>query len=241
MSDKIKIVSLNCNGCRNTEVMAQEIATLQPDILLVQEAELTPLGTPYSVRELARQLGMFHAYAPELELQEGTGAALAILSRFPLNDIERVELPRYQRWFRPRERISLLATVDSPLGLVRVANVHLDTRISAGDRFRQLGPVIDRLDSSHLPAILGGDFNSSDVRWLGRLFPLPFVEHQAKTLEEDLKIYDFFSPLVKTGATHRQYPFKLDWIFIRGLSIDTGSVTPISFSDHHAVVCRCSK
>ena len=109
------------------------------DLLLLQEAEAEP-GTGSDAARLATALGMGHVYAPAQEIDSGT-RGLAILSRFPMQDIEIMYLD---------EPIDLDAAVPTAIAVVietprdrlRVINVHLDVALGIVDRVLQLRPAV---------------------------------------------------------------------------------------------------
>ena len=70
---------------------------------------------------------------------------------------------------------------NGPLSLV---NVHLDTRINSKDRLAQLAPVLDALDGVGTSQLIGGDFNTMDVRWVRTMWPLLYVERQTAAVRK---------------------------------------------------------
>src|SRR5438876_12403261 len=68
---------------------------------------------------------------------------LAIVSRYPVMNVQIKRLKACDLRFRSRNRFVMAATVRTPWGDVRVWNVHLDTRINPQERLDQLRPVID--------------------------------------------------------------------------------------------------
>jgi endonuclease/exonuclease/phosphatase (EEP) superfamily protein YafD len=109
-------------------------------------------------------------------------AGLALLSRYPQRDLRVLALRQFSLSFRSRNRIALGAAVDTPAGPIHVFNVHLDTRINLESRLEQLGSVARDVESLDGPAIVGGDFNTNDNRWLFHTIPLPFIGRQGAGL-----------------------------------------------------------
>jgi endonuclease/exonuclease/phosphatase family metal-dependent hydrolase len=163
---------------------------------------------------------------------------VAILSRFPLRDPELIPLKRYDLGFKSRCRVALAATVESPLGPVRVVNVHLDSRMNRSERLAQLRPVVERLASFSGPQLIGGDFNTADVFWLGRTIPLPFAQKQSFAVREFMASQGFASPFESTGRTFSYLPLRLDWIFVKGMEPVAVGVEAMPFSDHRGLWLR---
>src|SRR5262245_33662094 len=96
------------------------------DIWLFQEAMKT-------IPEIARTMGLNYVYAPT----EDSG--LAILSRYPIGNPERIPLSQHNVIFRSRCRIALSAKIQS----LEVVNVHLDNRIGKQQRLDQASPLLN--------------------------------------------------------------------------------------------------
>jgi endonuclease/exonuclease/phosphatase family metal-dependent hydrolase len=125
-----------------------------------------------------QKLNVFYAPA----MRNGAGQedrGNAILSTLPMADLAVLELP-----FERQRRIALLATLlRAGKPWLRVANLHLETRAGATRggpaeaRRRQAQAVIDALDATMLPLVVGGDLNTSwgddepAVRDLRRRYP----------------------------------------------------------------------
>lgn len=164
------------------EWTAQRIAEVEPDVVLLQEASVTPRHDSTAAR-LAAALGMEHVWAranpsplwravslggrihPRLSFEEGP----AVLSRLPIVDRRVHRLS--SRLSLHERRIALEAVLDGPLGRFSVFSVHLTVRSRAG-RLRQIAALaraVEATPHAH-PVIVGGDFNaeehSHEIRWL---------------------------------------------------------------------------
>ena len=159
------------------------------DLMLLSEIDcgLGRSGNRNVPRELAEALGRSYAFAPSyLTLQDDWGenragaanttalAGMAILSRLPIRRAENVDLPALRDKFSSSERRlgnkhALLVEVDTPTGPLLVGACHLDSNASPRQRAQQLAALLDRmpggagagLPADNVPAIVGGDFNSS--------------------------------------------------------------------------------
>jgi endonuclease/exonuclease/phosphatase family metal-dependent hydrolase len=217
--EDLTIVSLNMAKEKKPEKILRDLRKASffdtADVWLLQEAVAT-------VKEIARVLGLNYAYAPADDTQ-----GLAILSRYPIEDPERTPLSRYNLVFKSRCRIALSAKVNS----LRIVNIHLDSRIGRQQRLDQVAPVLHGEKM-----IVGGDFNTANVRWVGHILPIPFQDH-AETMRDLFVSHGFESPLDGAGKTFKLIglPLHLDWIFPKDLKTVASGVEEIDFSDHHAV------
>lgn len=234
------LMSLNIAHERRTERLTNALAALQPqvqpDILLLQEVEHVPFGVPASLVVLASKLGLEYSYSQEEELKAGTARGLAILSRYRLLARHRVfQLPRFDRIFNPRQRIGLGATLETPVGPLRVYNVHLDTRINARQRLEQLQTILEDSSSFSEPQLIGGDFNTSDIFWFKHVLPVPWPKSQTRRLCAALERVGFSTPFLGTGPTFHRFQLKLDWIFVKGFTVPSYGLEQVSCSDHRAL------
>jgi endonuclease/exonuclease/phosphatase family metal-dependent hydrolase len=200
------------------------------DVWLLQEARP-------NVSEMADALGLHYIYSPADEFSDGTVSGLAILSRYPFERSARTVLPRYNLRFNTRCRIALTAAIRRPAGEIRLVNVHLDTRITQAQRLLQVGSVVEKESSSSEAVIVGGDFNTANVRWIWNVFPLPYVQSHTRAVREMFVGHGFESPLDGAGATFKLlgFPLHLDWIFPKHLKTVASGTEHIDFSDHRAV------
>jgi endonuclease/exonuclease/phosphatase family metal-dependent hydrolase len=202
------------------------------DVWLLQEARP-------NVDEMANALGMHHIYAPADKFADGSESGLAILSRYPFERSHRTVLPRYNLRFNTRCRIALSAFISRPAGEgeIRLVNVHLDTRITQKQRLLQVESVVETETTSTQPVIIGGDFNTANVRWMWNVFPLPYVQSHTRAVRDMFVGHGFESPLDGAGSTFRLlgFPLHLDWIFPKHLKTVAAGTEKIDFSDHKAV------
>ncbi len=185
------------------------------DVWLLQEAAAT-------VPEIAREMDLDYVYAPTDEVQ-----GLAILSRYAIEEPERIALPQYNLKFNTRCRIALAAEIQG----VPIVNIHLDTRITQKQRLDQVSSL---LHGKRM--LIGGDFNTANVRWVGNLLPVP-GQNNARAMRDMFVSRGFDSPLDNAGPTFKLLglPLHLDWIFPKDLKTVASGVEEIGFSDHHAV------
>jgi len=238
---EIKIVSYNIRY-RAGEDLQELIRLLKDDpeiggaaLIGLQEVDRNKERTENAntPRLLAEALGMHYAWAappppppkdgakrPQKEAEEETG--VAILSPYPLADVERLVLPHEGP--NRRRRAGVGATVRVGRDDVRFYSVHAETRMPVERKVEHWRVVLEDLRRhpriQHVVVV--GDFNTikgKDVRAARRLFtgagfhtPFPDSEETFKVLFLD---------------------FKLDWIWLRGLKAgDYGIDKEIGLSDH---------
>lgn len=129
---------------------ASYLKSQTPSVVALQET------TPDAVKQISKEAGMNYYYiSDKLNTVKGTGAA--IISRFPIKESKTLEIG---------EHSSLVRVVVSPSKNNQVAfySLHLVGPFSP-NRYSNRGHDIkaagEQLDSEKLPAILGGDFNTT--------------------------------------------------------------------------------
>jgi len=238
------VASINLAGQRSPEAILEEIRkdeTLrEADVLLLQEVVRASGPSGVLAADLAGALGMEYLFAAAGMRERGGSQGLATLSRYPLEKAEVLSLPRYDLRFRNRCRIALAAGIRTASGAVRLFNLHLDSRITIGERLEQLAPVLAAAGATGGACLIGGDFNTSRVRWLWRTVPLLGLSDHPAAVRRRLFESGFSTPFGSPGATFDYLGFQLDWIFLRGLQSLECGVRPIGFSDHHAIWLKAS-
>ncbi len=145
------------------ERIIETLARYEPDIVLLQEVDD---GVPRSRRDcqvdlLGDALELPHrAFQPNVKLREGVYGN-AILSRFPLSDIEHVDLTVPLKKRRRALVAHCRVPVDGHTRRLLISNLHLglagfERKIQVR-RFLQSGTVAHA--HRHTPAIAAGDFN----------------------------------------------------------------------------------
>src|SRR5688572_14070130 len=241
LQDHLTIASLNTAGdLRVADTLAAWAQERVFDILLLQEVGNRSHDGAAFAAALSERLGYEFAYAPAQRLDNQETQGLAILSRHRLEDVRTYPLTYHHLRFRSRCRIALAATVITPNGPVRVVNVHLDTRINSRDRLAQLAPLLDALDGVDGPQIIGGDFNTMDVRWWRTMWPFPYLQRQAAAVRAHLGQNGFRTPFAGGPPTFKflGLPLRLDWLYLKELEAREWNVDNVRFSDHRGVWVR---
>jgi endonuclease/exonuclease/phosphatase family metal-dependent hydrolase len=227
------------HGEIDLEATLAEIRSHDADLIFLQEVERalangSQLNPPPNYTRLRAELdhpyGCFaYPKADERELPFGVG--LAILSRTPLHDEMRLNLPSPGIAFEfdgrkttPTDRL-LLGTKTTIQGReVLLLNAHLlaffmlGTSSSVHPQQREM--IAGQLAASHRPTLLAGDFN---VRRHGDLMA-QYASHGYRTVQDQ-------------QVTWRRQPYVLDHIFYNdAFRVVSHSVKPTLASDHHALV-----
>ncbi|MBL8215958.1 MAG: endonuclease/exonuclease/phosphatase family protein [Bryobacterales bacterium] len=238
----LSVISLNIASQPDAASVAKE---LQPggkaagaDVYLLQEV-YKPATGPSLADTLAQQLGMHAFFTPSNPGPLGSQIGIAILSRYPLQDPRVLDLPRCDLRFRSRTRVAQKAIAKTPNGHVTVYNLHLDTRVNLDERLNQLRPVLTDAQSTRTPVLIGGDFNTNPLHWVGNVVPFPGTT-QAKGTHEYMRRLGFRSALPLGTVTHDLPGFQLDWVFVKGLNVRAANVAPLPISDHHVVRVQLS-
>jgi endonuclease/exonuclease/phosphatase family metal-dependent hydrolase len=240
----LRIATWNVHLAHDPDALAHAIASspelAAADVLLLQEVEAYPGEPGTRAGRIAGALGMTWIYAPARRESSGTHG-IAILSRYPLANPRVMRLPHADAAFNERDRAALAADVVLGDRTFPVLCVHLDVRINAIDRIRQLHPaVIDLPDE----VAVGGDFNTNPWAWIGSAIPLTgsqaiLDQDQATVLDDYLGGLGFASPIPPDRQTfHLPVPIggRLDTVYIRGPAITAAGVaTSVGGSDHWPV------
>lgn len=215
------------------------------DVLMIQEVEAYPTETGTRTQRLADHLGMTWVYAPARV--EGSGThGIAILSRYPLEDAAVRRLPHYDQVLNPRDRNALATTVVLGADRLQLVNVHLDVRMGAVDRIRQLHYAVNDIDER---VLVGGDFNTNPWAWSNGIVPLTQTEaivgqQQAAVIDDYLLGIRFASAISIDTATMRipVFSIRTDDLYARSLPITAAGVEYVDGSDHWPVwidIDRC--
>ena len=233
---EIKVVSYNIRW-RGGEELRELIKLFKDDseigaaaILGIQEVDRNKerTGNLNTVKRIAEELGKHYAWAapptPKANMEEDSG--VAILSSYPLADVNRIVLPHPGPGGRKRVAIGATITVaGTPL---RVYSVHSENRISVDKKIDQTKAVLKDLARypKDMQAIILGDLNTweqsavkrTSALFAGENFTTPFANGESTFLRMVLVV-----PI----------RLKLDWIWLRGLdAISHGIDKKVGLSDH---------
>lgn len=215
--------------------------TLLPrvDVLALQEADKRTVrtGGHHVAEELAGQLDMNWVHAPAgiprgikpvkrqwwldfeepIDLHDKGDTGVALLSRLPLQDVTRIDLPWKECPWRPR--LAMAATVAG----IRIFNAHVDPHAECEGQLAQLQVIGDLADQFAEPVIITGDFNT-------------LSRQKCIETRSFLESRGFTTPVPTGTNTWRGAGLRMhaDWIFTRGLKITRWGVARRLFqvSDH---------
>jgi endonuclease/exonuclease/phosphatase family metal-dependent hydrolase len=214
----------------------------RPDILALQEAdkETGRAGGQHVAAGLAAELGVPYVHVgagiprgvkPEqrewwLNFEEQIGlhdpgdTGVALLSRIPLAEIERIDLPWHKCAWRPR--LAMAATFELMGYPVRLFNVHVDPHGPLDNQHQQVEALLEHAEQFYGPRVIMGDFNT-------------LSKEKAVEIRRLMKSRDYVTPFPTGTPTWRGagLRFHADWIFINGLGVERwGVVKPLNVSDH---------
>ena len=157
----LKLVTFNIKFGEHPDAAIQLLASPgplhDPDVLVLQEMDVP--GTEH----MARALGMNYVYVPSaVHPSSHRDIGVAILSPWPVDDARKVLLPHEHRT-RKMKRAAATATIRTPVGVLRVYAVHLETPwgASGADRRAQARAILN--DAAGWPGavVIAGDFNGA--------------------------------------------------------------------------------
>jgi endonuclease/exonuclease/phosphatase family metal-dependent hydrolase len=220
----------------------QESLLPRVDVLALQEADRQTkrAGGHHVARELAEALNMnwihMRAGIPRgvkpktrqwwldfeepIELYDPGDTGIGLLSRLPLTNVTRIDLPWHECAWRPR--LAMAATVAFSGGHLRILNAHVDPHAAVVGQLEQLEALIAEADKHSGPTLILGDFNTLS---------------KTKVMETRsfLESHGYSTPFPSGTATWAGMGIRLhaDWIFYRDLNMSKwGVARPLSASDH---------
>jgi endonuclease/exonuclease/phosphatase family metal-dependent hydrolase len=215
------------------------------DVLALQEADkrTARTGGHHVARELAEALKMNWVHAPAgiprgvkpvnrqwwldfeepIDLHDSGDTGVALLSRIPLTDVTRIDLPWQECPWRPR--LAMAATVSIGQDQLRIFNAHVDPHAAASGQLAQLEVIAGQAALTKLPSVILGDFNT-------------LSEKKCKETCRFLELRGYKSAFPTGTATWRGAAIRLhaDWVFTKDLVVQRwGIAKPLNVSDHWPV------
>jgi len=216
------------------------------DVIALQEADkgTTRTGGHHVAKELAAEIGMQWVHAPAgiprgvapvkrqwwldfeepIDLHDTGDTGVALLSRLPLSDVSRIDLPWQECPWRPR--LAMSATVSLGPNQVRLFNAHVDPHAAVDGQLAQLEVIAAQAEAATEPTIILGDFNT-------------LSNQKCLDTRRFLEARGYKTPLHTGTATWRGAGLRMhaDWIFTRGVRIQRWGVARLllNVSDHWPV------
>ncbi|HJY30278.1 MAG TPA: endonuclease/exonuclease/phosphatase family protein [Pyrinomonadaceae bacterium] len=184
-------------------------------------------GNNNTAKLIADELGMHYVWAapPAAKPTDEEETGVAILSVYPLSDVQRLVLPH--KGPGGRRRVALGVTVEIENQRWRVYSAHTETRIPVGKKLEQFKAVLEDLAHypANMPAIVMGDLNTWEPNADGKTSKF-FLDAGWKTPfggQATFKRRVLFVPI----------ELKLDWVWLRGLeAVSCGIDRQVEVSDH---------
>jgi len=175
-------------------------------------------GIPRGIKPKVRQWWL--DFEEPIDLHDPGDTGVALLSRVPLSNVTRIDLPWHECAWRPR----LAMAADVPFGdrKLRLFNVHVDPHAAAGGQLEQLEVIATEADALSGPTMILGDFNT-------------LSKQKCFETRRFLEQHGFTTPFRTGTPTWRGAGLRLhaDWIFSRDVQISRwGVARPLQVSDH---------
>ena len=180
-----------------------------------------PAGIPRGVKPATRQWWL--DFEEPIDLHDNGDTGIALLSRLPMTEITRIDLPWHECPWRPR--LAMGATIDLGHRKLRLFNAHVDPHAAADGQLEQLETIAAAAKSTSLPTIILGDFNT-------------LSEKKCRETRRFLESQGYSSAFPTGTATWRGAGIRLhaDWIFTKEVLIERwGVAKPLNVSDHWPV------
>jgi endonuclease/exonuclease/phosphatase family metal-dependent hydrolase len=214
---RVDVLALQEADKKTTRAGGQHVANI-----LATELNMTwvhaPAGIPRGIKPQPRQWWLDFEEAIGLYDQGDTG--IALLSRFPLAHVTRIDLPWHECPWRPR--LAMAATIVVGKRRIRIFNVHVDPHAAADGQLEQLEIIAAQATAARDPTIILGDFNT-------------LTKQKSIETRRFLEARGYNTPFVTGTPTWRGAGIRLhaDWIFVRDLDIVRwGVARPLRVSDH---------
>ncbi len=231
------------NVAAAARVFSEDSLLPAPDILALQEADKATgrAGQQHIARLLAEAIGVSYAHVgaglprgikPQqrewwLDFEEQVAnddqgdMGVAMLSRTPLEEIERIDLPWHECPWRPR--VAVAATIRWREQNLRLFNVHIDPHGPLDNQHAQTEAVLEKAEKHDGPIVILGDFNTLSNR-------------KAVEIRKLMESRGYTTPFPTDIPTWRGagfVRFHADWIFGRGVEFKRwGVAKPLNVSDH---------
>ena len=177
-----------------------------------------PAGIPRGVAPVKRQWWL--DFEEPIDLYDSGDTGVALLSRLPMADLTRIDLPWEECAWRPR--LAMAATIAVGPHQVRLFNAHVDPHAASNGQLAQLEVIAAEAEKATVPTVILGDFNTLS---------------RQKCLETRgfLEARGYTTPVPTGTATWRGAGLRMhaDWIFVKGVKIERWGVASLmSVSDH---------
>ncbi len=177
-----------------------------------------PAGIPRGEKPKTRQWWL--DFEEPIDLQDTGDTGVGLLSRLPVSDVMRIDLPWHECAWRPR--LAMAATVSAGSRQLRIFNAHVDPHAAVGGQLEQLEMLVREADKHNGATLILGDFNTLSKKKVAETSGF-------------LAAHGYSTPFPSGTPTWRGAGIRLhaDWIFYRDVKIvKWGVARPLNVSDH---------
>ena len=185
------------------------------------------VGLPRGVKPQPREWWL--DFEEQIDLYDEGDMGVALISRLPLAEITRIDLPWHECAWRPR--LAMSAMIDFAGDKLKLFNVHIDPHGPLDNQHQQTEALLEQADKHSGPVVILGDFNT-------------LSKQKAVEIKKLLEAHHYSTPFPIKLATWRGagLSFHADWIFVRGLRVTRwGVAKPLNVSDHWPVWAEITK
>jgi len=217
---KVDVLALQEADKRTTRTGGHHVARELGEALKMNWVHV-PAGIPRGIKPVNRQWWL--DFEEPIDLYDSGDTGVALLSRVPLTDVMRIDLPWQECPWRPR--LAMAATVSIGQHQLRIFNAHVDPHAAATGQLAQLEVIASEAALTTLPSIILGDFNT-------------LSEKKCKETRRFLESRSYKSAFPTGTATWRGAAIRLhaDWVFTKDVVVQRwGIAKPLNVSDHWPV------
>jgi endonuclease/exonuclease/phosphatase family metal-dependent hydrolase len=159
-------------------------------------------------------------FEEQIGLHDSGDTGVALISRLPLSEVTRIDLPWHDCPWRPR--LAMGVTIEIAGEQLRLFNVHIDPHGPLDNQHQQTEAVLEQADKHGGPTVVLGDFNT-------------LSKQKAVEIRGLMESRGYRTPFPTGIATWRGagLRFHADWIFVRHLRVNRwGVARPLNVSDH---------
>jgi endonuclease/exonuclease/phosphatase family metal-dependent hydrolase len=175
-------------------------------------------GIPRGVEPKQREWWL--NFEEQIALRDAGDTGVALLTRLPLEEITRIDLPWHDCAWRPR--LAMGVTVNFGEDKLRLFNAHIDPHGPLDNQHQQTEAILEHAAAHDGPSVILGDFNT-------------LSKTKAVEIRRLMESRGYTTPFQTGTATWRGagLRFHADWIFVRGVRVmRSGVVKPLNVSDH---------
>jgi endonuclease/exonuclease/phosphatase family metal-dependent hydrolase len=176
-------------------------------------------GLPHGIKPQQREWWL--DFEEQVAIDDEGDMGVALLSRAPLQDVERIDLPWHECPWRPRTAVA--ATIFWQGQQLRLFNMHIDPHGPLDNQHQQTESVLEKAKQHSGPTVIMGDFNT-------------LSKQKALEIRKLMEFHGYETPFPTDVPTWRGagvIRFHADWIFGRGVEFKRWGVSkPLNVSDH---------